>query len=90
MTSRKAPKSFKVGRVMTPRVTQQHIDKNAPCNKDSCMLSEGFVDHLTEKFGADKNYKVKSTNHAACTNSPCPNSPIGRSQFVRSAHAQGG
>jgi hypothetical protein len=52
MTSRKAPKSFKVGGVMTPRVTQQHIDKSAPCNKDSCMLSEGFVDHLTEKFNA--------------------------------------
>ena len=48
------------------------------------MLSEGFVDYLTETFGADKNYKVKSTNHAACTNSPCPNSPMsGRSQFVR-------
>jgi hypothetical protein len=83
MTSRKAPKSFKVGGVMTPRVTQQHIDKSAPCNKDSCMLSERFVDYLTEKFGADKNYKVKSTNHAAGTNSRCPNLPIGRSQFVK-------
>jgi hypothetical protein len=80
------PKSFKVGGVMTPRVTQQHIDDSDPCDKENCMLSEGFVDYLTEKFGADKNYKVKSTNHAAGTNSPRPNSPMsGRSQIADSS-----
>ena len=57
---------LKVGDVLPVPVEREHIDKSAPCNKDSCMLSEGFVDHLTEKFGADKNYKVKTTNHAAC------------------------
>ena len=33
--TRKAPKSFKVGGVMTPRVTQQHIDDSDPCDKEN-------------------------------------------------------
>jgi hypothetical protein len=46
---------LKVGDALTIPVTRLHIDKSTQCNKDSCVLSEGFVDYLTEKFGADKN-----------------------------------
>jgi hypothetical protein len=34
---------LKVGDVLPVPVEREHIDKSAPCNKDSCMLSEGLV-----------------------------------------------
>jgi len=63
-TAVKVKRAFRPGDALYVNVGPEHISDSDPCNKDNCMLTRAFADHLVKTYGGKvSDYKVKSTNH---------------------------
>lgn len=65
MAKHKPKTTFRPGDALPIFVDETlHVRESDPCNKDNCMLSRAFIDHLVTTYGGKgSDYKVKSTNH---------------------------
>lgn len=65
MGKHKPKTTFRPGDALPVYVDETlHVRESDPCNKDNCMLSRAFIDHLVKTYGGKSSeYKVKSTNH---------------------------
>src|SRR5271156_2270595 len=54
---------LKVGTVIPVQVSRSHIDNSIPCDKDHCMLALAKLDYLMVKYGTERSFRLKCTNH---------------------------